>query len=153
MRPMANVVALTSLAAATLTAAPLVASAQQTAYAVSPVSVNTCTLNAGDILTPYPSTVRNSAGLNVSFTNTSSAPIAGVEIVANYNGQTETIDDRGTFAPNAVVNHDLAMFRDAVYSGGAAACSVAKVDFADGSSWAAPASSIPSAPLATEDHR
>jgi hypothetical protein len=129
--------------------APVAASAQQTAFTVAPVSVKSCSLNAGDIVTPYASNIRTANGLAISFTNTSGAPVSSVEIVANYNGQTETISDTGTFAPNATITHDVRAFDDAIDSGGAASCSVSKVDFADGTSWAAPATNVASAPMAT----
>ena len=137
--------ALASLSLATL--APATASAQQTAFTVAPISVTSCSPNAGDIVTPYPSAIRTSNGLAIRFANTSGNAVTDVQFVARYNGRTETIDDKGAFAPGAVVNHDLHAFDDGVYSGGDASCTVSKVDFADGTSWQAPATNVASAPL------
>jgi hypothetical protein len=129
------------------TLVPVAASAQQTAYTAAPVTVKSCSLNAGDIVTPYASAIRTSDGLNVAFVNTTGTPVTKIEFVAKYNGQAETVEDAGSFAPNVAVAHDLHAFNDAVYSGGAASCTVSKVDFSDGSSWQAPATNVASAPL------
>jgi hypothetical protein len=142
-----------ALSLSALTPLAAVAADRQIAYTVSPISVKSCSINEGDIVTPYPSPIRTATGLNVTFSNTSSAPVSNVQFVIGYNGQSETVDDKGTFSPNVTIAHDLRIFNDAVNSGGSANCTVAKVDFADGTTWQAPASRVASAPVATDTHR
>jgi hypothetical protein len=134
--------------------APLAAAAdQQIAFTVAPIAVKSCSINEGSIVTPYPGPIRTATGLNVTFSNASSAPVSNVEFVIGYNGQSETVDDKGTFSPNVTIDHNLKVFNDAVNSGGSPNCTVSKVDFADGTTWQAPASRVASAPVATESRR
>jgi len=134
--------------------APLAAAAdQQIAFTNSPIAVKSCSINEGDIVTPYPSPIRTATGLSVTFSNTTSSPVSDVEFVIGYNGQSETVDDKGTFSPNVTIDHNLNVFNDAVNSGGSANCTVAKVDFADGTTWLAPATRVASAPVANDARR
>jgi len=113
---------------------PLTASAQQTAYTAAPVTVGACEVSSivervggpGYFTLDLPQ--RN---LHLSFTNTGKVPATKVSFVVN-DGTSHQIDDRGTFTPGATIDREI---RDSAASEGAAQCSVADVQFADGSSW------------------
>jgi hypothetical protein len=127
-----------------LLAAPAAASAQQTAYSTSPVTVKACNVSVSDA--PYsagPYSISAGYGiahrsLELSFVNTGNVPASKVTFLVNDGGKSQQIEDRGTFTPGIRIDRDLSD----VALGNSANCSVAEVDFADGTSWRSGASNV-----------
>jgi hypothetical protein len=113
---------------------PLTASAQQTAYTAAPVNVGACEVSSIDEHvggTGYFTLDLPQRNLHLSFTNTGKVPATKVSFLVN-DGTSHQIDDRGTFSPGATIDREI---RDTTASEGSAQCTVADVQFADGSSW------------------
>ena len=63
-------------------------------------------------------------GVHVQFVNEGSTPLDAVTFVVHYNGTTETVTDRGHFAPGAIIDHRLGAFEMEPYEKVAATCEV-----------------------------
>ncbi|HEV3086921.1 MAG TPA: hypothetical protein VGX96_06810 [Candidatus Elarobacter sp.] len=104
-----------------------------------PVNVTSCnviTANAdGGAVIPA-SAPYQYGDLRISFVN--QAPLAATDVLfaVRYNGQTQIVEDVGTFSTGATVTRDFLPPSFLRYNG-AAQCSVEAVLFSDGSSWKA----------------
>jgi hypothetical protein len=63
-------------------------------------------------------------GVNVSFVNVGTAPLNAVTFIVRYNGETQTVTDRGTFSPGIRIDHQLGALQSKPYAGRAATCEV-----------------------------
>lgn len=126
-----------ALAAAVLalSATPLAASAQQTAYSTSPVSIAAC--NVSTHLDGYSagwySNPISTQNLSYRFVNNGAVPATKVTLLVKDDTGTRSIEDNGTFSPGVAIDRNLA--DGAGYQGGNLNCQVSSVQFADGSSW------------------
>ncbi len=136
-----------SIAAAilALSAAPLAASAQQTAYSSSPVAVGACNLTSES--TPFSagwySTQFSQEDLGYSFVNNGRVPATKVTLLVKGASSTREIEDRGTFTPGVTIDRNIV--DGAGNQEGNAACEVSAVEFADGTSWHAGSTHVASA--------
>jgi hypothetical protein len=120
-------------AAALLAAAPVAASAQQTAYTTQPVAIQSVSADDNIVTLPYAGQ-RYFNGLSVSFVNTTNVAAKNVAFAVTRDGKTEIVSEAGTFAPNARIESRLAQSLDTLPAADATV-RIAKVDFADGSTW------------------
>jgi len=130
---------LTTAAVAALSAIPLSAVAQQTAYTTAPVAVKALHVNVGiaSVAAAYDSNPVSFAPSTLDFSFVNNGNVAATKVTFLVDG-TRSIEDRGTFAPGVTINReDAAGYGDL----GRAQITVSEVDFADGSSWHAPGSS------------
>jgi hypothetical protein len=119
---------------AALAAAPLAASALQV---TPPVAVTSCQADVQAIspITAYAPNPWQGGNVRLSFVNTTPVTATNVELLLAYNGTEERIDTAGTFSPGIQIARDAAI---APYvSANDVTCSVAKVQFSDGTSWSA----------------
>lgn len=63
-------------------------------------------------------------GVNVSFVNAGSAPLNSVTFIVHYNGETQTVTDRGTFSPGIRIDHQLGALQSEPYAGRDVTCEV-----------------------------
>jgi hypothetical protein len=137
-----------SAAAALFIASPALASAQSVAYSNSPVSVTSCSV-AADNTTPsridFPIAFggpasfygSNQQAYALSYVNKGAVPATAVVLALSDGNGTQNVISKGTFAPGVQIARNFT----ATAQGAArenASCSVAEVDFADGTSWKAP---------------
>lgn len=131
-------------AAAVLSAVPMLAGAQSTAYSTSPVSIASCNLDES-YATAYwfaegPQQFA-STSIALSFVNKTNISATTVTFVLNDGRQTHHLRDEGTFAPDVRIDR-----RFTIDTGTSvrqpATCSVAEVTFADGNVWRAEARDI-----------
>ncbi|MDE2482870.1 MAG: hypothetical protein KGN02_11825 [bacterium] len=114
------------------------------AQSASPVSLNSCTLEYSD-----PSSLASRVdGLRAQFTNNSSKTAHVVNISADINGTKQIIRDEGTFSPGIEINHRyrvgggqfaLPSVLASIFGKPAVTCTIASVEFADGTKWSADA--------------
>jgi hypothetical protein len=115
---------------------PLAASAQQTAYTASPVAIGACSVSsttetiAGQ---PYFTLTIPQRNLSFSFVNNGKVPATKVTLVVDDGASPRQIEDRGTFSPR--VRIDRRLYDATAANDGPATCTVAEVQFSDGSSW------------------
>jgi hypothetical protein len=120
--------------AALLAAAPVAASADLLAYGVAPVAIQSVENHDTFVSLPYgPQTLYTNA-LTVGFTNTTNVAANNVEFAVTTDGKTTLVAERGSYAPGTRIDRQLA-FSTGILPGADATVAVAKVDFADGSSW------------------
>ena len=124
-------------AAALLAAIPAAALAQNTA---APVSVAACQAYAGQPLSPVAFintgiTSGNLGSYTIGFVNEANVAANHVGLDVSYAGSTQRVDERGTFAPNTRIDKTITGLSFLGYSGSDSSCSVAEVDFVDGTSW------------------
>jgi hypothetical protein len=79
--------------------------------------------------------------LELVFTNRAAVAAKEVRFTVGYGGRREEIVDKGTFSPNVPVDHFFAGFYNVRYQGPFATCAVDSVEFEDGTTWVAAASS------------
>ena len=125
---------LTFAPALTALAATLAVSTTPSTPAQYPIGVTRCNVVTLVPALPVDGGISSSAvnTLEVSFVNHAPVAAKDVRITVNFAGATQTIDDRGTFSPNVAIEHTFAPIG---FGDGAAQCSVASVDFADGTNW------------------
>jgi hypothetical protein len=127
---------ISAAAAIAVLGTPLAASAQQTAYSVSPVAVAACNISSASHSIGVPSFASFDVSehyLNVNFVNNGKVPATNVTFVIDDGSSPAQIVDRGSFTPGVQIAHQI---REAYASNeGPAKCSVADVQFADGTSW------------------
>ena len=132
-----------SLLAATglLAAAPAAASAAQAAYgAPAPVAIAACSTFAG---TPVSSSAfgttigfANFGSYSVSFVNRSNIAAKHIALDIDSGRAVQRIDENGSFAPGMRIDKDGSQpFYATGFDGRKPHCSVAEVDFVDGSTW------------------
>ncbi len=128
---------LSVLAAAALLAAPAAASAAQTPYgAASPVAIANCTAFAGTPLAAGATLgFANFGSYNVGFINGANVAAKHVGIDVNDGGTVQRIDENGSFASGTRIDKDALQQTYGGAYAGKLDCSVAEVDFVDGSSW------------------
>jgi hypothetical protein len=114
-------------------AATLGVSATPTPPASNPISVALCEVIPADSISLDAPTPRGIGAIDISFMNHAAVAAKDVTFVIRYAGATQTIDDRGTFSQNVSIVHGF--MADVDGYGNGAACSVAAVTFADGTSW------------------
>jgi hypothetical protein len=125
---------LTLAPALTALAATLAVSTSPTPPAQYPIAVTRCDIVQNVIPFPYDAgAFPGTNTLDVSFVNHAPVAAKDVRIVVTFQGSTETIDDRGTFSQNVAIDHTFDP--SAGFGSGAAQCSVASAQFADGSVW------------------
>jgi len=121
----------TGIAAATGALALFLPSASMTA---APVSITSCNVSS----TPseiIPETARFwSSNLGITFVNQAPVPATDVRFAVSYKGQTQLLDDAGTFSTGTPITQNLSPSPEPQYDG-AATCSVQSVTFSDGSTW------------------
>lgn len=104
-----------------------------TAFSGSPVRVQACTLDqlpipsAGDMTVNAGSTPL----LQISFVNQAGVPATDVRFTLRAGGQTEQLDQRGTFSTGTTIVKNF----DPSINGDGAQCTIDAVSFSDGSTW------------------
>ncbi len=132
-------------AAAVIAAAPQAANAQAVAYGSSsaPVQVKAFDVDWDYLPNPIGSTGAeapqfiaqlNSGRVALTFVNTSNVPATAVKFIVNTGEQMQNIVDKGTFTSNVPIEHTFPIDRGTRASS-TATCTIAEVDFADGSVW------------------
>jgi hypothetical protein len=103
-----------------------------------PVSVQSCAVHADNnaaaaFLSPFNPIPWLSTDLLLSFVNNTPLSATHVEFLITYDGQIDRVESFGTFAPGTRVYRTTSLppFIDPSH----VSCSVARVDFGDGSSW------------------
>jgi hypothetical protein len=105
-----------------------------TPQAQYPIGVTRCDVSQTNYLLPEGGIAPSLNSLQISFVNHAPVAAKDVKFLVNYRGATETIDDRGTFSNNVVIDQSFAQSVN-LFGNGAAECSVASVTFADGTTW------------------
>jgi len=129
---------LTIAAAVVALATPLAAPAAQIAYTSSPVAINDCNVSSTTQTiagSPYVTLEIPQRNLAYDFVNHGSVPATKVTLIVDDGSSSRRIEDRGTFSPG--VRIDRRLFDATASYDGAAKCSIAEVQFADGSAWQA----------------
>jgi hypothetical protein len=102
--------------------------------AAAPINITSCSVSS----TPsqvIPDTARFwSDNLLITFVNQAPVPATDVRFAVTYKGQTQVLDDTGTFSTGTPITQNLSPSPEPQYDG-AAACSVQSVTFSDGSTW------------------
>lgn len=109
---------------------------QRVAYQNNPVRIQHVSTAQGYV---SPSTafggswaIPTSADLSISFVNAGNVPATSVAFTLRSGNDTETVVDKGSFAPGASITHD---FEVGAAFGSATHIEVESVTFADGTSW------------------
>jgi hypothetical protein len=121
-------------AAALLAAAPVAASAAQTAYAVAPVTIQSVDDKQNYFTLPYSPQLRYLDGLSVTLVNHGDVAAKDVTFAVTRDGRTENIAKSGSYAPGTPIAVELAN-GTSILPVADAKIAIAKVDFADGSTW------------------
>jgi hypothetical protein len=94
----------------------------------NPVQVHSC------VVVPSTFVSENQLGggeridsVRVQFVNLGATPLDAVTFVVHYNGSTQTVTDRGHFAPGATIDHHLSVFELEPYAHAGATCDVSEV--------------------------
>ncbi len=74
------------------------------------------------------------SNVNLSFVNNASVPATNVELLVTVDGATSRIDTAGTFSPGTRIDRSTSAI-PAYLNASDVTCSIAKVDFKDGTSW------------------
>ena len=102
--------------------------------AAAPINITSCNVSS----TPsqvIPETARVwSDNLLITFVNQAPVPATDVRFAVSYKGQTQVLDDAGTFSTGTPITQNLSPSPEPQYDG-AATCSVQSVTFSDGSTW------------------
>lgn len=100
----------------------------------TPVNITSCNISS----TPsqvIPETARFwSSNLGITFVNQAPLTVTDVRFAVTYKGQTQVLDDAGTFSTGTPITQNLSPSPEPQYDG-AATCSVQSVTFSDGSAW------------------
>jgi hypothetical protein len=139
-----------SAAAAILAATPALASAHTVAYGQSPVTVNSCSITPSYEPASFDKPLAfggplgfagpNDAAANsfaVDYVNKGNVPATTVKFTLGGGDRMQNIVAKGTFAPGVAIKQTYALDNGAVASANPN-CTVAEVDFADGTTWQAP---------------
>ena len=121
-------------AAALALAAPTAASAAQTAYVASPVAIAGVTDDTNRLNLPYGQRDLYFNALSVSFVNRSNVAATNVEFAITRDGKTQLFAQHGSYAPGTRIDRELAQDTSTLPAS-TATVKIAKVDFADGTSW------------------
>jgi hypothetical protein len=70
----------------------------------------------------YP--VQRIDGVNVTFVNRGPVPLSVVTFQVRYNGETQTVTDRGIFSPGIRIDHRLGALQSEPYAGSEVSCEV-----------------------------
>jgi hypothetical protein len=130
---MSNRILNLSAAAAMIVATPALATAQSLTYSTSPVAVTSCSVSDSYAPgLPFNEGAQQliASVIALNFVNRSSVAATTVKFLLNDGKYTQSVLDKGTFAPSVQLVHTFAA------DGGTRArqtCNVAEVDFADGS--------------------
>ena len=90
-----------------------------------PVDVQSCVVKPATFLSENNLGARERVDqINVSFVNRGSAPLTSVTFRIHYNGETQTVVDRGSFAPGTNIEEHLGAFEFEPYSAASASCEV-----------------------------
>ncbi len=124
-------VALVGIAAATASMAP--------AQAAAPILIKSCTVNK-----PKPLS-HQASGTHIVYVNLGKKTAASVTFLVGYrNAQSHylrRVEDVGSFAPGATIDHTLSLYNDVTYSGAQTSqCAAIEVKWAGGTIWMAPSS-------------
>lgn len=124
-------VALVGIAAATASMAP--------AQAAAPILIKSCT-----IAKPKPLS-HQANGTHIVYVNLGKKTAASVTFLVGYrNAQSHylrRVEDVGSFAPGATIDHTLSLYNDVTYSGAQTSqCAAIQVKWAGGTVWIAPSS-------------
>jgi hypothetical protein len=104
------------------------------AASAAPISITSCDVSSTPVQV-FPETARFwSSNVRLTFVNQAPVPATDVRIAVSYRGQTQVLDDAGTFSTGTPITQDLSPSPEPQYDG-AAACSVQAVTFSDGSTW------------------
>ena len=135
-----------SAAAALLLALPAAASAQTLGYGnAAPVALDSCSYAASDVPLTLDKPIffggplsfagpKTADAIALGYTNNGNVPATAVRFVIDDGKSTQNVIAKGSFAPGVrIARTFVARDRENVASG--AACSVAEVRFADGTSW------------------
>jgi hypothetical protein len=109
-----------------------------TLFGASPVTISACQITRRaryrNVVSPYPLPI--TGGLRIAFVNHGSSPAKDIRFHVDYRGESEVIEDAGTFSPGALVSHSFDNFSDYAYLGPTPnICAVVSVRFADGTVW------------------
>ena len=124
-------VALVAVAAATASIGP--------ARAAAPILVKSCT-----VVKPKPLS-HMAGGTNIVYVNLGNKTAASVTFVVGYRNASQSylrrVQDVGSFAPGATINHNLSLYNDVTYAGSQTTkCVPIEVKWAGGTVWMAPSS-------------
>lgn len=123
--------ALVAIAAASASIAP--------AQAAAPILIKSCTVNK-----PKPMS-HQASGTHIVYVNLGKKTAASVTFLVGYrNAQSHylrRVEDVGSFAPGATIDHNLSLYNDVTYSGAQTSqCAAVQVKWAGGTVWIAPSS-------------
>jgi len=121
-------------AAALLAVAPVAASAEQTAYTASPVAIRAVSNEHNFFTIPYGPQRLYLDGVSVSFVNNENVAATRVEFAVDRDGAVKTFAAKGTYAPGTSVTTNLGN-DTSIEPTENAKVSIAKVIFADGTTW------------------
>jgi hypothetical protein len=122
-------------AAAFLAAAPVAASADQIAFTNgAPVALATVSDTQDRISLPFGSQNLYLNETSVGFVNGTNVAATNVRFAISRNGKTQLVDARGTFAPGTRVDR-LISTGTSILPQANATVGIAKIEFADGSTW------------------
>jgi hypothetical protein len=119
-------------------AAPSPAASPTLLSGPSPVAISACDIprrpRYRNIASPYPLPI--TGGLHIAYVNHGSSPAKDIRFRVDYRGESEVIEDAGTFSPSTLVDHKFGNFSDYAYLGPTPnVCAVVSVRFADGTVW------------------
>jgi hypothetical protein len=123
-----------SAVAALLAAAPLAASADQVAFSVAPVAIQSVANHQDYFTLPYGPQRLYTSDLSVGFINTTNVVAKNVEFAVTRDGKTSIVAEHGNYAPGTRIDRELSFDTDTLPQADAKVA-VAKVDFADGTTW------------------
>lgn len=105
-----------------------------------PIVVERCSIVSRSVLQDPFNGLRQDivTGVDLRLKNVGRIPAAVVVVVVRYQGSTQTIVSRGTFAPDAAFERTLTVFAGNSAGSSDASCRVSSVLASDGSTWNAP---------------
>lgn len=108
-----------------------------TARAAAPILIKSCT-----VAKPKPMS-HMAGGTNIVYVNLGKKTAASVTFLVGYRNAAQhylrRIEDVGSFAPGATINHTLSLYNDVTYAGSqTASCVPVQVKWAGGQLWIAP---------------
>jgi hypothetical protein len=122
---------LVGVAAATVSIAP--------AQAAAPILIKSCT-----VVKPKPLS-HMAGGTNIVYVNLGNKTAASITFLVGYRNASQhylrRVQDVGSFAPGATINHTLSLYNDVTYAGAQTTqCAPIEVKWAGGTVWIAPSS-------------
>ena len=125
------VAVLIGIAAATASIAP--------ANAAAPILIKTC-----EVVKPKPFS-HMAGGTRIVYTNLGKKTAASITFVVGYRNASQhylrRVQDVGSFAPGATIDHTLSLYNDVTYAGSQTTqCVPVEVKWAGGTLWIAPSS-------------